>query len=113
MSNRGLGPGSELVTRRTRSVGFALFAFLAASTGLLESGKAQEPPPAFPARIEQVTVDVVVADKTGSPITGLKEGDLEVYENGVRQTIVSFDAVEVAADRKSTRLNSSHLGISY
>lgn len=86
---------------RTGTTPLALFAFLAGSAGLQKIGKAQEPhqepPLAFPARIEQVTVDVVVADKAGSPITGLKKEDLEVYENGVQQTIVSFDAVEVAA----------------
>ena len=85
------------MTRRTLSISLALFAFPAGSIGSPQTGKAQEPPLAFPARIEQVTVDVVVADKTGSPITGLGREGLEVYENGVRQTIVSFEAVEVAA----------------
>ncbi|PYQ19471.1 MAG: hypothetical protein DMF79_12520, partial [Acidobacteria bacterium] len=51
----------------------------------------------FPAQVEQVTVDVVVTDKKGEPVTGLKREDLEVYENGVPQAIVSFDAIEVAA----------------
>ena len=85
------------MTRRNLSVSLGLFASLAGSAGLPETTRAQEPPPTFPARVEQVTVDVVVADKAGSPITGLRQEDLEVYENGVRQTIVSFDAVEVAA----------------
>mgnify|MGYP000939187202 CR=1 FL=1 len=50
----------------------------------------------FSAEIEQVTVDVAVVDKAGNPITGLRAEDLEVYENGVRQAIVSFDPVLVS-----------------
>jgi VWFA-related protein len=42
-------------------------------------------------------VDVVVTDKKGEPVIGLKKENLEVYENGVPQTIVSFDAVEIPA----------------
>jgi VWFA-related protein len=83
--------------RRSLSVGLAFLVWLAANAGRPESTRAQEPPATFPARVEQVTVDVVVADKKGGAITGLRQEDLEVYENGVRQTIVSFDAVEVAA----------------
>jgi VWFA-related protein len=56
-----------------------------------------ESPPTFPAQVEQVKVDVVVTDKKGEPVTGLKKEDLEIYENGALQTIVSFGAVEVAA----------------
>ena len=83
--------------RRNLSLSLGLFASLAASGGLPEATRAQEPPPTFPARVEQVTVDVVVVDKAGNAITGLKPEDLEVYENGVRQTIVSFEPVVVAA----------------
>lgn len=54
-----------------------------------------ETPPTFPGRVEQVTVDVVVADKKGVPVRGLTREDLEVFEDGVRQTLVSFEAVEV------------------
>ena len=83
--------------RRNLSITLGLLVSLATSAGLPETTRAQESPPTFPARVEQVTVDVVVADKAGKPITGLRQEDLEVYENGVRQAIVSFDAVVVAA----------------
>ena len=57
-----------------------------------ETGTAEEPPVTFPAEIEQVTVDVVVIDKkTGQPITDLTGTDIEVYEDGKRQTISAFD----------------------
>ena len=55
------------------------------------------PLPTFPGQVEQVTVDVVVTDKKGVPLTGLGKDDLEVFEDGVRQTVVSFEAVQVPA----------------
>jgi VWFA-related protein len=62
-----------------------------------EAAKPEEPPIAFPAQIEQVTVDVVVTDKKGNPIPGLTKADLQVSEDGTPQTVVSFDAVQVPA----------------
>ena len=70
---------------------------LAGTAALAGYAASQESPPTFPAQVEQVKVDVVVTDKKGEPVVGLKKEDVEVYENGTRQTIVSFDAVEVAA----------------
>ena len=81
----------------TLSIGLTLCGFLAGEAALPQAAKSQEPPATFPAQVEQVTVDVVVTDKKGEPVTGLKREDLEVYENGVPQAIVSFDAIEVAA----------------
>src|SRR5437899_2557981 len=85
------------MTRGLVSVGLTLCGFLAGDPALPQAARSQEPPPTFPAQVEQVTVDVVVTDKKGEPVAGLKKEDLEVYENGVPQTIVSFDAIEVAA----------------
>jgi VWFA-related protein len=42
-----------------------------------------------------VVVDVVVTDRNGRPVAGLTAGDVVVSEDGVRQTIVSFEAVEL------------------
>ena len=56
---------------------------------------AAQPPTSFPAQVEQVTVDIVVTDGKGNPVTDLKPENLEVYEDGVRQTIASFDLVAV------------------
>ena len=41
-------------------------------------------------------MDVVVTDKKGNAIRGLKQEDLTVTEDGVPQTIVSFEAVRAA-----------------
>ncbi len=51
----------------------------------------------FPAGVEQVTVDVVVTDKKGVPITNLGEKELQVSEDGKPQSIVSFEAISVPA----------------
>ena len=51
--------------------------------------------PTFPAEVELVTVDVVVTDKQGRPIRGLTAADFTVQEDGQRQGISSFEAVEV------------------
>jgi VWFA-related protein len=86
------------MTRKTLSAVLAGSVFLAA--GIVRAQDAeptQESPLAFPAEIEQVTVDVVVTDDDGQPITDLNEAEIEVYEDGERQTITSFDIFEVAA----------------
>jgi VWFA-related protein len=54
---------------------------------------APEPPPAFPAAVEQVVVDVVVTDRSGKPVEGITRDDLVVKEDGVPQSIASFEAI--------------------
>jgi VWFA-related protein len=49
--------------------------------------------PTFKREVEVVTVDVVVVDKAGAPITGLTREDFTVLDEGVPQTIVNFDVV--------------------
>ena len=44
----------------------------AASQATPPAATAAIPAPSFPAAVEQVIVDVVVTDKKGNPITGLK-----------------------------------------
>jgi hypothetical protein len=39
---------------------------------------------------EEVLLDIVVRDKKGRPVTDLKESEIEVYEDGVKQQITSF-----------------------
>src|SRR5262245_24216332 len=45
----------------------------------------------FGARTEAVVVDVTVVDKKGRPVTTLTQSDFEVLEDGVPQTILTFD----------------------
>jgi VWFA-related protein len=51
--------------------------------------------PVFPTQLEQVIVDLVVTDKKGVPIKGLTAADMTVTEDGVKQDVVSFEAVEL------------------
>jgi VWFA-related protein len=66
----------------------------AAPTAQKPSGTATTP--RFPSEIEFVNVDVVVTEK-GVPVTGLKESDFTILEDGVPQTVTGFDAVELPA----------------
>ncbi len=72
-------------------------AALAAQEGQKPAPKPAAPAetPTFPAQVEQVIVDVVVTDKKGTPIRGLKQEDLTVTEDGVPQQVVSFEAVQL------------------
>src|SRR4029450_7013939 len=49
------------------------------------AGQGPAATPSFPTQLEQVVVDVVVTDKKGVPIQGLKSSDMTVTEDGVRQ----------------------------
>jgi VWFA-related protein len=74
-----------------RAAGLA-FSFLA---GGLVTAAPQSPPaqPSFPAQAEIVTVDVVVTDRDGAPVPGLRREDFTVSEDGAAQEIVAFEAV--------------------
>src|SRR5215470_14025625 len=64
---------------------------LAAGPGLLSAQSSAEVPPiTIRATTRLVTVDVVVTDKKGNPITGLKPEDFTVEENGKKQKIAIF-----------------------
>lgn len=58
------------------------------------AGTAQKPP-TFGAGVEMVTVDAVVMDKDGRAVAGLAKEDFALEEDGVRQEIASFEAVEL------------------
>ena len=72
------------MTRRAASL--ALLAVLAAPAGLRGQN------PTFSSRVDAVRVDVLVTED-GKPVRGLRPGDFEVFDNGVRQTVdlVSFE----------------------
>jgi VWFA-related protein len=63
------------------------------------SAATQQPEPSasprFPSEVELVTVDTVVLDKEGQPVPGLTAADFVVTENGLAQTLSSFEAVVV------------------
>jgi VWFA-related protein len=64
----------------------SLFAALAAA----QSAPAPAPGPTIRATASEVLLDVVVRDKRGKPVNNLKPGEVEIYEDGVRQEVKSF-----------------------
>lgn len=50
-------------------------------------------PPVFGEKLEITTVDVLVLDQRGDPVRGLNREDFTVEEDGVVQTITSFEAL--------------------
>jgi len=73
---------------------FALLAFAAApihsQTALPDSSHAAMPPP-IQAEVRAVVVDVVVTDGKGEPVSGLRKGDFNIFEEGKPQTIATFE----------------------
>ena len=55
----------------------------------------EEEAPTFETRVEQVIVDAVVIDKKGDPVPGITKDDLIIREDGVRQEVVSFEAIRL------------------
>lgn len=81
-----------MTPRRTRPALAALVPLLPL-LWLSASAASQEPPPTFKREVEVVTVDVVVSDKAGNPITGLAREDFTVLDEGTPQALVNFDVV--------------------
>lgn len=54
--------------------------------------------PLFTLQVRRVPVDVVVTDKNGKPVTGLKKSDFIVREDNKQQRVMSFEAVNGAAE---------------
>jgi len=74
----------------------------------------QQPPPGaqeshqrplFRGGARFVRVDVFPTDRSGKPIEGLTAADFEVYEDGKRQEIDSFEFVEISADLEEARID--------
>src|SRR5688572_1070109 len=77
-----------------------LHAWLAVILLASSAAFAQAPPPTaasvFSAETGVVLLDVVVRDKKGRAVRDLGAGEVEVYEDGVRQAVTSFRIVERA-----------------
>ncbi len=54
------------------------------------NGKSGEPTTTLKVHVNQVLVPVVVTDKSGHSVQGLRASDFEVLENGVEQKLASF-----------------------
>jgi len=51
------------------------------------------PPPVFGEKVEVTSVDVLVLSEAGDPVRGLTQQDFTVKEDGVAQTVTSFEAI--------------------
>jgi VWFA-related protein len=72
----------------------ALAAALAAGAALPAQQPAQ---PSFRSGVELVTIDVVATSSDGRPVHGLTQDDFELFEDGERQPIRTFQFLNMAA----------------
>src|SRR5512145_426298 len=91
---RPAGRGRRVMIRR--SIGL-LVLFAAAVSATQTSGQQTPPPappapqqPTFRARVDSVSVDVIVTDRQGRPVTDLTADDFEIREADKLQTIEAF-----------------------
>lgn len=72
--------------------------------------QAAETAPTIRVDVRQVLVPVVIADKQGHYITGLRKEDLQVFEDGVEQDITAFDVesgMAAPAEESSAKIETA------
>ncbi len=84
---------NRLQAQGVLALGVALFP--ASALAQAPSPSPSPAPPAFATGAERVTVDAVVTDKKGNPITDLSPGDFTVLEDGKPQQVVNFEAIKI------------------
>ena len=91
------GAGEVLIVRRRLAL--VVVCGLAASAALAaRQPAAPQAPPRFRSSVDLVLVDVIVRDRNGAPVRDLKADDFELFEDGVRQQILSFAREEIDVD---------------
>jgi Ca-activated chloride channel family protein len=75
---------------------FGLLLLMIIAVGVLALPAQEQEPFTVKVDVALVTVDVVVTDATGRPVTTLTKDDFEVYEDGKLQEIRSFEPVDSA-----------------
>jgi VWFA-related protein len=86
-----------------RTISAALILSLTLSPLLAQTQQPAKPPQKPQEEVlrigaEEVLLDLIVRDKKGRPIRDLKPGDIEVYEDGVKQEVSSFRLVNRSGD---------------
>jgi VWFA-related protein len=76
-------------------IGFAIVACLLLWCGPASAQSSARDSQPFRTGVEAVEVDVRVVDAHGAPVRGLTRDDFEIFENGVRQDIRTFLAIDV------------------
>ena len=72
----------------------ALYPVFLAASAAAQSAPAPAAGPAIRTTVNEVVLDLVVRDKHGKFVRNLKPGDVEIYEDGVRQDIRGFTLAE-------------------
>jgi VWFA-related protein len=67
-------------------------------------------PPAFGTQVAAITVDVVVLDDDGQPVRGLTREDFTLLEDGRPQSLVGFEARDLAASPQAAVSSPEILG---
>ncbi len=82
----------------TRTLSFVIACSLTISPLLAQGQQPPKQPPAPKEEVlrigaEEVLLDLIIRDKKGRPLRDLKAGEIEVYEDGVKQEVSSFRLV--------------------
>jgi len=84
---------------------------IAAGPGRAQNATPLAPGPTIRVTTTEVALDLVVRDKKGRQVKNLKPGDVEIYEDGVRQQILSFRRVPGREEQRreaETQANPEH-----
>lgn len=92
---------NTMIARRVATAFMALTALLAAGVSARQTAPQQpnKPPVVFRTATSLVRVDVIVRDKNGNVVKGLKAADFIVSEDGKSQQVSSFDFQEITTER--------------
>ena len=78
---------------RKASVAALVFLATVAFPGLAQDATPPSAGPAIRVTTTEIALDLVVRDKKGRQVKNVKPGDVEIYEDGVRQQLLSFRMV--------------------
>jgi len=93
--------------RRAAAVGLVTVAALGPSPAAVQAPQQQQPP-VFRGGANVVRVDVTVTNRRGEPATDLTRDDFVVSEDGVSQTITSFELVRATGEPADDRSLEIH-----
>ena len=88
----------------------AIFAALVTGLGLALPHAQQQPPPTFRSQVDVVSFGVTVFDKKGNFLTDLGPDELEVYEDGQKQTLKFFIPCAAQGGDRGAAEAQLHLG---
>lgn len=105
-----------MMSRRVLSVIALAVATAVYPAAQSQTGAAQQPPdqpqrPVFRAGVDSVSVDVIVTDKDGRPVTDLSPEDFEVREDGKAQQIDTFKLIRAGEGAVGPTRGSSQVNI--